>query len=210
MPRGDVAARIAEELERSIKRSGLPVPVGVSNRHFHITESDWRTLFGAQKAGELRAVKQPGQWAGSDTIDIEGPKGRIAKVRHLGPFRKKTQLEISMTDARKLGIAPPVRESGDLRGAATVRLAGPKGSVELKEGVIIAQRHIHFSPADAERFGVQDREMLRVRAGCGGPRELVFEAVLGRVSPSYSLEFHIDVDEANAAGLKSGDSVFVI
>lgn len=210
MPDRDVAAGIAEDLALSMKRARYPVPVGVSNRHFHITEKDWRVLFGEKEPTRLRDVKQPGQWAGRETVDLEGPKGKLGKVRFLGPFRSETQTEISRTDAFALGLNPPVKGSGSLSGAAPIRFIGPAGSLEAGEAVIIAQRHIHFSPADAERFGVKDGDMLRVRAGTGGPRELVFEDVLGRVTPEYALEFHVDTDEANAAWLKNGDPVYVL
>ena len=206
----DMVGKLTQDLERSIKRSKHPVSVGVSNRHFHITKEHWRVLFGDAEPKVLRSVRQPGQWAGEETLDIEGPKGRITKVRHLGPFRSQTQVEVSRTDAFLLGLDPPVRGSGSLAGAAPIRLKGPKGSVDLKEGALIAQRHIHFTPEDAARLEVKDGDLLRVRAGSTGPRELVFEEVLARVSDKFALEFHVDTDEANAAWLKSGDMVNVI
>ena len=206
----ELVGKLTQDLEKSIKRSRHPVPVGISNRHFHITKEHWKILFGDAEPGILRKVRQPGQWAGEETVDIEGPKGRIAKVRHLGPFRSQTQVEVSKTEAFMLGIDPPVRGSGALAGAAPIRLKGPKGALELKEAVLIAQRHVHLHPDDAARFEVKDGEMLRVRAGSGGPRELVFEQVLARVSDKFALEFHVDTDEANAAWLKNDDSVHVL
>lgn len=205
-----LAADIASDIEKSVARSKVPIPVGVSNRHFHVTREDWRVLFGDVEPGVLRDVRQPGQWAGKETVDIEGPKGRIQRVRLLGPFRKHTQVEVSRSDAFALGIKAPVRGSGTLKGAAPLRLVGPKGSVDLGEGAIIAQRHIHLTPDDARKLAVKDKELVRVRAGSGGPRELVFEDVLARVSKDFALEFHVDTDEANAAWLKNGDVVTII
>ncbi|MFA5138637.1 MAG: phosphate propanoyltransferase [Elusimicrobiota bacterium] len=206
----ELVGKLTKDLEKSIKRSRHPVPIGISNRHFHITKEHWRVLFGDAQPRILRNVRQPGQWAGEETLDIEGPKGRITKVRHLGPFRSQTQVEVSRTDAFLLGIEPPVRGSGSLAGAAPIRLKGPRGSLELKEAVLIAQRHIHLSPEDASKLEVADGDLLRVRAGSGGPRELVFEDVLARVSDKFALEFHVDTDEANAAWLKNDDPVHVI
>lgn len=204
------AQELAADLALSIRRSAVPIPVGISNRHFHVTREHWRALFGEAEPSILRPVRQPGQWAGGDTVDIETPKGRISRVRHLGPFRSETQVEISRCDALALGIDPPIRRSGSLSGAAPIRLIGPKGSVELRAAVLLAQRHIHFSPDDAARLSVSDGEELRVRAGIGGPRELVFERVLARVSGKFSLELHVDTDEANAASLKNGDLVHIV
>ena len=201
---------LAADLELSLRRSRVPIPVGVSNRHFHVTAEHWRVLFGDARPGILRPVRQPGQWAGEETVDIEAPKGRIPRVRHLGPFRSRTQVEVSRTDAIALGIDPPVRGSGTLSGASAIRLIGPKGRVDLEEGVLIAQRHLHLSPADAAGLSVKDGDALRVRAGAGGPRELVFENVLARVSDKFALELHVDTDEANAAFLKNGDLVTVV
>jgi len=201
---------IARDLELSMRRSSIPIPIGVSNRHFHITQSHWKVLFGDAGPTIIRPVRQPGQWAGGETIDIVTPKGRLSKVRHLGPFRSQTQVEVSKTDAFALGIDPPIRASGALSGAAPIQLVGPKGTLDLAECVLLAQRHIHLSPADASRLSVKDGEVLRVRAGLGGPRELVFESVLARVSDKFALEFHVDTDEANAALLKNNDLVHIV
>ncbi len=206
----DSAANIVSELETSIARSKHPIPVGISNRHFHITEEHWRILFGEQDPTEYRRILQPGFWAAKETVDVEGPKGRINRIRLVAPFRSKTQVEISRTDASALGIKPPVRGSGKLEGAAPLRLHGPKGHVDVEDAAIIAQRHVHFSPADADKFGIKGGEMLRVRAGIGGPREMVFEKCLARVSDKFALEFHVDLDECNAAWLKHGDFVHIV
>lgn len=205
-----VAESIAADLARSLQRSRFPIPVGVSSRHCHLTREHWRALFGDAEPRKHRQLLQPGFWAAEEAVDVEGPKGRLKKVRLVAPYRPKTQVEVSRTDAAVLGIDAPVRGSGKLEGAAPVRLIGPKGAVEVKDALIIAQRHVHFSPEDARRIGVEDGELLRVRAGTGGPRELVFENVLARVSDQYALELHIDTDEANAAWLKNGDLVHLV
>jgi putative phosphotransacetylase len=193
------------------------IPIGVSNRHFHIAQADLETLFGAgYQLTKLRDISQKGQFAANETLTVVGPKGKIEKIRIVGPTRGKTQLEISRSDAVLLGIDPPVRYSGDLTGSAGVRLVGPKGELNLKEGVIIAQRHIHMAPADAKNFGVKDRErvvvapMPKMLPPNSEDRTVIFDNVLIRVDESFVLDFHIDLDEANAAGLKTGDKVRIL
>ncbi|MFH1725488.1 MAG: phosphate propanoyltransferase [Elusimicrobiota bacterium] len=205
-----LAQKIAEDLILGMERSKTPVPVGVSNRHFHITEEHWRRIFGEREPKMFRRVRQPGFWAAEDVVDIEGPKGRLSRVRLVAPYRKHTQVEVSRSDAVTLGLEPPVRGSGSLKGAAPIRLIGPKGSVDVPEALVIAQRHLHFTPAEARQLKVGDGDSMRVRAGAGGPRELVFENVLARVSDKFALEFHVDTDEANAAWLKTGDFVHLV
>lgn len=198
-----VAVEAAVRLERS-----APIPVGVSNRHAHLSQEHWEILFGkGAEPRRFRSVKQPGFYACYETVRVEGPKGRVENVRLIAPHRPRTQIEVSKTEAAALGVKPPVRDSGKLEGSAPMRLVGPRGSLELKEGLIIAKRHIHFHPLEAAAMGVRDGELVRVRAGAGGPRELVFEQVLARVSDQFSLEIHLDTDEANAAWVKTGDSV---
>ena len=207
----ELIAKIAAELSEGMARSLVPIPVGVSNRHFHITREHWEILFGSGvEPAHYRALLQPGFWAAKQSVDIEGPKGRIAKIRLVAPYRSKTQVEVSRSDAAALGIDAPVRGSGKLSGAAPVRIVGPKGAVEAPDALIIAQRHLHLAPVDAERLRIREGELLRVRAGTGGPRELVFENVLARISTDFALEFHIDSDEANAAWLKNGDAVHLV
>ncbi len=204
----ELAKRITEKVVERMERSKTPIPVGVSNRHAHLDQAHWDILFGKELSPrKFRSVKQPGFFACYETVDIEGPKGKISNVRLIAPHRPKTQIEISKTDASTLGLRPPVRDSGKLEGSAPVRIIGPKGSIEIKEGLIIARRHIHFHPLEAKAMGVQDGEIVRVRAGSGGIRELIFEQVLVRVSDQFSLEIHLDTDEANAAWVKSGDLV---
>ncbi len=195
----------------------LTIPIGVSNRHFHIAQADLETLFGAgYQLTKLRDISQKGQFAANETLTVVGPKGKIEKVRIVGPTRGKTQLEISHSDAVLLGLDPPVRYSGDLTGSAGVHLIGPKGEMNLKEGVIIAQRHIHMTPADAKNFGVKDRDrvviapMAKMLPPNFEDRTVIFDNVLIRVDESFVLDFHIDLDEANAAGLKTGDKVRIL
>ncbi|MBI4679353.1 MAG: phosphate propanoyltransferase [Elusimicrobia bacterium] len=191
--------------------SAVPIPVGVSNRHLHLCRAHLEALFGAGSAlAVLRPLGQPGQFACGQTVDLEGPKGRVNGVRVLGPVRPRTQIEISRTDAFTLGIEPPLRQSGNLDGAASVRLSGPKETVEATGSVIIAQRHIHLHTSDAARLGLKDNEVVRVRAGPADLRPTVFEGVVARVSDQFALEFHVDVDEANAAWLKTGDVVCIV
>lgn len=184
----------------------LKIPVGVSNRHIHLSQEDLATLFGAgAELTKYKDLKQPGQYAAAEKVEILGPKASIAGVRVLGPLRRQTQAEISRTDAFFLGLAPPQRDSGNLSGSAAAMLKGPMGSVKLKEGVILAQRHIHITTALAAEHGLWDGQIVSV--SCPGPRSLTFHEVLVRVSDHYSLEFHVDVDEANAAMLSNGDEV---
>lgn len=180
------------------------VPIGVSARHIHLSAEHIQILFGpGYELTPIKALSQPGQFAAAETVAVEGPKGRFDKVRILGPARRLSQLEISRTDTYTLGIDAPVRESGDIAGTPGVKVIGPAGEVQLEEGVIVALRHIHFAPEDAARWGIRDKQMLRVRVG--GERAVVFEQVLARVSDKFALDMHIDTDEANAAGVKTGD-----
>lgn len=189
--------------------SELLVPVGVSNRHLHLSEQDLAKLFGEGHALTFKKeLKQTGQFASEEVVDLVGPKGTINKVRVLGPVRKQTQIEVALTDAFKLGLKPPVRESGDLANSPGITLVGPKGQLELTEGVIVAARHIHMAPEDAKNFGVQDKDVVKARFG--GPRGLVFENVVIRVHESFRLEFHVDTDEANASQLFNNAEVEII
>ncbi len=211
MPDRGLADRIVADLEKSPRRSRYKIPLGVSHRHFHITRGHWELLFGkGVEPIRYRQLRQPGFWAAKEKIDIEGPKGKIRGVRLVAPYRSKTQVEVSRTDAAVLGLNPPVRGSGSLSGAAPVKIIGPKGSVDVPDALIVTKRHLHLHPKDSQEMGIADGEIIRVRAGCGGPRELVFEDVLARVSDKFKLEFHVDTDEANAAWLKNGDFVCVV
>jgi acetate kinase len=181
----------------------VPILVEVSAHHAHLTQEHVEILFG--KGHQLTPhvdLSQPGQYACKEQVTLVGPKGRIERVRVLGPVRKYTQLEIAMTEQFKLGVHPPIRESGDVKDSPGCTLEGPAGSVKLDRGVICAWRHIHMTPEDALRYGVRDKSVVRVRVH--GDRELVFGDVLVRVSPSYKLAMHIDTDEGNAAHVQTG------
>lgn len=205
-----VVDNLSTEIAKRLKRSRLAIPVGVSNRHCHLTEAHFKALFGAAaQPKRVKDIKQPGFWAADETIDVQGPKGVLKRVRLVAPYRAHTQIELAVTDAVGIGLNPPVRESGDVKGSVGAVLIGPAGKVEIKEGVIVAQRHLHFSPAEAAALGVASGEVVRVRAGSPGARSTVFEDVVVRVSDKYSLEFHVDTDEANAAGIKTGDVVHI-
>lgn len=178
----------------------LRIPISASVRHVHLSQAHVEALFGPGYQLTPKAeLSQPGQFAAEETITLVGPKNRIDKVRVLGPARNETQVEISRTDEFTLGIDAPIRASGDLADSIGIRIEGPKGGVDLEKGVIQAQRHIHMSPEDAERFGVTDKEWVMVRVG--GERGIVFDDVLVRVHKSYKLDMHLDTDEANAADL---------
>lgn len=181
------------------------IPIGVSQRHAHFTQDTVNKLFGdGHQLTVRKPLSQPGQYACEETVTIVGPKHRIEHVRILGPTRKADQIEISRTDEFFLGIDAPVRDSGNVAGSPGIKVIGPKGEVELKEGVICAWRHIHMHPNDAATFGVQDKDVVDVEID-DPVRPLTFGNVLIRVSDSYKLEMHIDTDEANAAELNTGD-----
>lgn len=189
---------------------GKPVRVGISARHVHVSQADLEVLYGAgHQLKPFKDLYQVGYYAAEETVDLVTEKGTIRKVRILGPARKASQVEVSRTDALKLGISIPVRESGQLKGAPAITLVGPCGSVTLPEGVIAAWRHIHMDPADAAAFGVKDGDQVRVRCH-GDTRPLIFENVIIRVYPGWLLEIHLDTDEANAAMLDNGDSVEIL
>lgn len=175
----------------------LSVPMAVSARHCHLSKSDLEALFGEGYELTKKAdLSQPGQFAANETITIVGPRGSLEKVRILGPARNMTQVEVSQTDSVKLGVKPPLRESGDIKDSAPITLVGPKGSLYKKEGLIIAQAHIHMTPEDADRFNVENGEYVKVEVD--GERPVTLGKVLIRVSPRYKLEMHVDTDEANA------------
>lgn len=191
------------------KGDGFQVPVGVSNRHIHLSQKDVETLFGPGHQLTKKKELMGGQYACEECCTIVGLKLRaIENVRVLGPARKATQVEISYTDARKLGINVPVRESGDTAGSAPIAIVGPKGAVYCKEGCIVAARHIHMSPADAARAGVNDGDYVSVKMD--NERGTTFDQVKIRVDESFTLEMHIDTDEANASDIKSGDKVTLV
>ncbi|MHA2366989.1 MAG: phosphate propanoyltransferase, partial [Candidatus Hodarchaeales archaeon] len=180
------------------------IPVALSNRHIHLSQVDFHRLFGPEaKLQELNPLSQPGQYASTETVDIIGPKRPIYGVRILGPFRKQTQVEISISDGFILGINPPVRLSGDIEGTPGIHLMGSKGAIEIKEGVICAARHIHMSSEDALKFSVKDKQVVAVHFP--GKRAGTLDEIIVRVDPRFKLDFHVDIDEGNALGLKNDD-----
>jgi acetate kinase len=209
----DEERMMAREALRALSRSYLtqvleaqkrePFLVEVSAHHIHLTQEHVEALFGkGHQLTKHADLSQPGQYACKEQLTIVGPKGRIERVRVLGPTRKYTQVEIAMTEQFKLGVHPPIRESGDIKDTPGCALDGSAGSVKLDRGVICALRHVHMTPADALRYGVRDKSVVRVRVN--GDRELIFGDVLVRVDPSFALAMHIDTDEANAAHVQTG------
>ncbi len=183
------------------------VPVGVSNRHIHLSQKDLETLFGAgYELTKLKDLSQPGQYACKEVLTLIGPSLRpIENVRVLGPIRRSSQVEISRTDAFTLKVKPPVRESGKTEGSAPITIVGPKGALTLSEGCIIANRHIHMHTSDALRFGVKDGDTVTVDTD--SERRTRFYDVQIRVSDQFALEMHVDTDDANAAGIGNGARV---
>ncbi len=182
----------------------MEVLVETSARHLHVTQADLETLFG--KGYELTKKKdlsQPGQFACAERVDVVGPKKTLTGVSILGPVRPETQVELSLTDARSIGVAAPIRESGDIAGSGACKLVGPCGEVELKEGVIAAKRHIHMTTADAAAMGLEDKQIVSVKVPSDG-RAIVFGDVVVRVSDKYALAMHIDTDESNAGCVAPG------
>ena len=186
------------------------VPVGVSNRHIHLTAEHVETLFGkGYQLTPLKDLSQPGQYACKEQLTIIGPSLRpIEGVRVLGPVRKNSQVEISRTDSFVLKVKPPVRESGDIAGSAPITIVGPKGVVTLKEGCIIDNRHIHMSEEEGAAFGLKDGEYVTVEVN--GERRTTFYDVQVRVNKAFRLEMHIDTDDANAAGIGNGARVKIV
>jgi len=209
---------LAWEALRAIERNQItlairdedasPIPIEVSAHHVHLAQADVDALFGpGHQLTPEHELSQPGQFACAEKVDLVGPKGRIANVRVLGPTRKESQVEIAMTEQFKLGIQPPIRESGDLANTPGIRLQGPAGSVQLERGVICAQRHIHMSPEDAMRLRLRDRYVVRVRIE--GAREVTYGDVVVRVNPNFRLAMHIDTDEGNAGNITTGMQGFI-
>ena len=182
----------------------MKVPIEISARHTHPSCHDLEVLFGAGfKLTKFKDLSQPGQFAAVECVKLVGPQGEINKVRILGPCREETQVEVSETEARELGLTPPVRDSGNLAGTPGLKIIGPAGQIDLPQGVILALRHIHIDPATAESLGVKNGD--KVKVDVSGERDLLFENVLIRVSPDFKLAMHIDTDEANAAGIDANN-----
>ena len=189
-------------------KTGYEIPVGISNRHIHLSQEHLEILFGkGYNLTHFKDLSQPGQYACKETLTIVGPSMRsIEGVRVLGPLRRASQVEISVTDSYVLKVKPPVRESGKLQGSAPITIIGPKGIVQLSEGCIIANRHIHMSPDDAAHFGVKDGDYIDVDATTGTKRTRWFDVQV-RVHKDFRLEMHVDTDDANAVGFKNGSTV---
>ncbi|WP_336633977.1 phosphate propanoyltransferase [Lysinibacillus fusiformis] len=205
----NLVQKIVEEvLQQVLKNQSSPphdgkIPIGVSARHVHLAQAEVEQLFGENyQLTPKFELSQPGQFAAEETVVIAGPKGSIERVRILGPARSLSQVEVSWTDAMKLGIKPPLRISGDIQGSSPVTLIGPKGSVVLNEGLIVAQAHIHMSPEDSAKFNVVDGQSVQIKVE--GIRPIILSNVVIRVSERYRLEMHIDTDEANAGLIQQG------
>lgn len=191
---------VQEASKENAVSNATGVPVGISNRHIHLSQADLDQLFGAgYQLTPMKELSQPGQFACKETVTICGPKGAIEKVRVLGPVRKETQIEIVAGDCFKLGVKAPAKLSGDLAGTPGITVVGPKGSVQTAQGLIVAQRHIHMAPADAQAYGVQDGQIVKIRVG--GLRGGLYDNVAIRVTTSSKLECHLDTEEANAMGV---------
>lgn len=206
---------LAALLLEAIKEGGYlqkhvnSIPVGISNRHIHLSQADLETLFGAgYQLTKTKDLSQPMQYACNETLTIAGPKGAIEKVRILGPVRSESQVEILQGDCFKLGIKAPVRLSGDLEGTPGITLIGPKGSVFLKKGLLIAQRHIHMTLEDAKNLGVTDGEKVTIQVD--GLRGGTYSNVVIRANNNSALEFHIDTEEANAMHLASSSTITIV
>lgn len=208
----NITRLVVKELEnhRLIERKRKThVPVSISARHLHLQQEHVELLFGiGYELTKYKEISQPGQYACNEKVTLKGPKGMIENVRVLGPLRKHTQVEISRTDARKIGVTPPVRNSGNISGSASITLIGPKGSITLQEGCIIADRHIHMTPKDANEYGVKDKQKVSVLVE--GAKGGVMGQVTIRVNDRYALDMHIDTDDANAFDLKGNEWLKII
>lgn len=180
----------------------LFIELEASGRHVHVTKQQALTLFGHELTPQ-RELSQPGQFLAKERLTVLGPKGKFEKVAVLGPERPEGQVEVSLTDARTLGITPPVRLSGDVKDSPGAVLEGPMGTVTLQQGVIVAKRHIHMTPKDAEAMGVKDRQVVKLQVYTDRPT--IFDDVVVRVHPSFQTRVHLDYDEANACGFQTGD-----
>ncbi len=180
----------------------LFIELEASGRHVHITREQAQTLFGHELTPD-RPLSQPGQYLAKERVTVQGPKGKLYNVAVLGPARNEAQVEISLTDGKTLGIRPPIRQSGDVANTPGAILTGETGTVALKQGVIAAQRHVHLTPDSAARFGVADKQVVRLQTFSARP--LIFEDVIVRVSSAFADRAHLDYDEANACGMSPGD-----
>ena len=197
---GEGVTEVEELIDAVLGR--IFVPLEASGRHVHLTEAQAQTLFGHGLTPE-RDLSQPGQYLCRERVSVLGPKGEFQNVAVLGPARKEAQVEISLTDSRILGIQPPIRLSGDVQGSPGCILEGPNGKITLNQGVIIAQRHLHLTPEEGKRFGVRDRQVVKLQTFTDRP--VIFGEVPVRISPDFAAAAHLDFDEANACGFRKGD-----
>lgn len=177
----------------------IKIPVGISNKHMHLAEHDFQQLFPGECLTIKKTLNQPGEFAANQVVSVVGPKGKIDNIRILGPFRKQSQVELALTDARTLGLKVPIRLSGDLADTPAITLQTPKGQVMLSEGAIVAKRHIHMSPTDEALLRVENGESVAVELN-SAERKTIFDDCIIRIGEKYKLEMHIDTDEANASG----------
>lgn len=204
---GIITEIVREKLKE--KDDEVLIPIGVSNRHIHLSKEDLEFLFGiGYELTNIKPLKQPGQFASKEVVTIKGPKGELEKVRILGPLRNQTQIEISLSDSFKLGVKAPIKESGKLEETPGLKIIGPKGTIETSKGTIVALRHIHMDESTAKKLNLADKDIVDVEVN--GVRKGVLGNVLVRVSDKYVLEMHVDMDEANASCLKNGDLVKII
>ncbi|MFP4697716.1 MAG: phosphate propanoyltransferase [Eubacteriales bacterium] len=200
---------VLSEIDKKNNNFSKGVPIGVSNRHVHLSEKDLYILFGQNyQLQSIKDLKQTGEFACKEVVTLVNNDRKIERVRILGPCRSETQVEISQTDARLLKLNPPVRNSGDLKGSESITLVGPKGKVELKEACIIASRHIHFPTEMAEEMGIKNNHLTKIRLF--GEKSGVLEDVYCKVKDSYVFELHLDTDDANAFRVKTGDVAQII
>ncbi|MBE6701296.1 MAG: phosphate propanoyltransferase [Ruminococcaceae bacterium] len=206
-----VISEIVNKVISACQEEEKVVPVGVSNRHIHLSQEHLEILFGkGYELTKFKDLSQPGQYACKEQLTLIGPSLRaIEGVRVLGPVRKESQVEISRTDSFTLKVKPPVRESGSIKGSAPVTIIGPKGTVTLKEGCILANRHIHMSEADGNNFNVKDGEYVAVEVNGDGKRTVLYDVQV-RVSDKFALEMHLDTDDANACGIGNGAKVKIV
>lgn len=196
--------QLVEEVTRMvISRLQLRIVVGVSNRHAHLSREDLATLFGLDELTVYRRVRQPSDFAAEQTVSISGPRGTFPKLRLMGPCRAKTQVELSRTDCIALGIDAPLTQSGHLDDAGPIDIEGPRGTIHLEHGVIVAARHIHLGPSHASSLGLVDQDLVRVEFG--GERGGVLNNLIVRIKDDWVPEIHLDTDEANALGVRDGD-----
>ena len=202
------AVKEKEESESIVEKS-YEIPVGISNRHIHLSKNDVEVLFGkGYELTKLKDLSQKGQYACKETITVCGPKGALEKIRVLGPVRSKSQVELSIGDCIKAGVSPCVKLSGDLKETPGITLIGPKGSVQLDEGVIVAQRHIHMTSKDAEHFGVNDGDLVDIQVE--GLRGGILSNVSVRTNNSFTLECHLDIEEANSMGITPKTKIKIV